>query len=150
MKTGQLIRIVVALCIIFAAGVFTGRMTAPAKPFLISAGGGRTVSVDDLVTRMTAELGLDEAQRKQVRPLVEEMAALVAIHPAGSLERREILQRYRPRFEALLRPEQKTAFERFVEENDRRIERLRRRRGLPQSPTTAPAANPATAVTNSP
>jgi hypothetical protein len=136
-KTGQILRIALALAIIFVCGVITGRLTAPTRTVALAGPGGKAFNADDLVARFTAEVGLDEKQQGQLRPIVEEMVRLMAPYPPASNERLEVLQRYRPKVAAILRPDQQAAFDRFTEESNRRFNRIRKRRNEPQQSSPA-------------
>lgn len=136
MNTAQIIRIGLALALIFAAGVFTGRYTAPRSPLAVAAGGGRTVTTDEVLVRLTAELGLDSEQQKKMRAIVEDTSEQVAMFPPLSPQRREILRKSIPQIRAVLRPEQHPSLDRFVEMAERRAARMvRRRESLMNTPS---------------
>ncbi len=127
MNTAQLLRIFLALALIFAAGVFTGRYTAP-RPAPVAAGGGRTTSVDEMMARLTAELRLDSGQREKVSDVIEDAAEQMMTMPTLSPQRREVLRACVPKIRAVLRPDQYAALDQFVELAERRMARMMRRR----------------------
>ncbi len=142
MNTSQVIRIGVALALIFAAGVFTGRYTAPRSPLAVASAGGRTVTTDEVMVRLTAELGLDPDQQSKMRGIVEETSEQVATLPPLSPQRREILRKSIPQIRAVLRPEQYSNLDRFVEMSERRAARMvRRREALMNGPNSRPLTN---------
>ena len=73
-------------------------------------------------------LNLSAEQARQFRVLFEEIAAEMSRRPPASRERLEKLRSYRPRMEALLRPEQQAAFTNYLHETEARFERVIRRR----------------------
>ena len=117
-----------ALVLIFAAGVFAGRYTAPRMPISVAGPGGRTVTTEEVLVRLTAELGLDLEQQDKMRVIVEDTSEQVAILPPLSPQRREVLRKSVPLMRAVLRPEQHANLDRFVELTERRAARMSRRR----------------------
>jgi hypothetical protein len=130
-------RIAVALAVIFAAGLITGRYTAPRAPTSIAGANRRTITSEDILAQLTAELGLDAGQRTKVASVVEEATEEMAVLPPASPQRREVFRKCLPRIRALLRPDQYPVFERYVEMTERRWTRLLRRRGALQGPGSA-------------
>jgi hypothetical protein len=143
-KTTQIIRIAVALAIIFAAGVLIGRWTAPSRtPFQMAGTGGKIVTTDSVLALLTAELGLDAGQRTQANAIIEEFAEQMAVLPPASPQRREVFRKCMPRIREILRPDQYNAMDRYVEMAERRWNRqIRRRESLERElpPPAAPEA----------
>jgi hypothetical protein len=128
MKSVQIIRIALLLATIFGAGVVTGRITAPKPPALIVTADGRVATSAQAFARLNAQLDLNPAQQRQFRALFEDMAREMSQLPPMSRERLEVFRRHIPRMEALLRPEQRAAFERYVRDTEQRSERVIQRR----------------------
>ena len=78
--------------------------------------------------RLKLHLNLSEEQEGQFRQLFEEVAAEMSRLPPASREHVEKIRSYRPRMEALLRPEQQAAFTNYLHETEERFERVIRRR----------------------
>jgi hypothetical protein len=142
MKAAQAIRIGVLLAVIFAAGVFTGRWTGQKPRTLVLQPGGRVATSDEALARMTARLSLDPEQQRQFAPLLEELAGELARHLPATQERLEVFRRYFPRAAALLRPEQKPAFDRFVADTEAKMNRLIRNRNRRLGTTNSDAGLP--------
>ena len=128
MKISQVLRISVALALIFATGILTGRYTAPRLPTAMAGAGGRTVTSDDVLARLTAELGLDAGQKARVQVVIEESSEQMATLPPASPQRREVFRKCIPRIRENLRPDQYPVLDRYVEMAERRWARLIRRR----------------------
>ena len=127
MRRTQAIQIVLLLVAIFAAGVATGRLTAPGAPTYVRNAAGRYMSSDDRLDQMRRELGLDAKQQEQFRVLLEDLAKDMAKHPPLSQERIEVFRKSVPRQRALLRPQQYAAFDQMVQQTERRFEQFRRK-----------------------
>ena len=112
--------------VIFAAGIVTGRLTAPRQATLIRGPDGRFATSESALERLRRELRLTPEQEGTLRPLLEEIAQQMSDLPPASHERMEVLRRNRPRIRALLRPEQHAAFDRYVRESEKRFERFMR------------------------
>lgn len=123
MKPAQIIRIVLLLAAIFAAGAITGRLTAPKPPALVVTADGRVSTSEVMLARMKRELRLTPEQERQFSTLLEELAREISPLPPASMERLEKFRSYTPQLEALLRPDQRADFERYVREAQRRSER---------------------------
>lgn len=102
MNRWQIIRIVLALCGIFAAGVVTGRFTAPAPPpardpqdnsrggpVVVATGDGLAVNSAQIIRYYTRLLKLTPAQRAEVIPLIRRGMAEMQTTAPGSPERLE-------------------------------------------------------------
>ncbi|MCX7866472.1 MAG: hypothetical protein N2438_05035 [Limisphaera sp.] len=123
METFRILRISLLLVTIFIAGVLSGRWTAPRPPILVPVAGGGVRTVDMALARMTAELGLDTEQQAKFKPVLEEMAEQLAVLPPRSRQRFEVLQQNSPRLRAILRPEQRVAYDRLLRQAERAVER---------------------------
>ena len=97
---------------------------------------GRTVTSDDILAHLTAELGLDAGQKAKVQPVIEEASEQMAVLPPGTPQRRDVFRKCIPRIREVLRPDQYPVLERFVEMAERRWARMIRRRGAMQGGTT--------------
>ena len=142
MNISQAIRIGILLTVIFAAGVFTGRWTVPTPRTPVLQPGGRVATSDEALARLTSRLGLDPEQQRQFAPLLEEMAGELALHPPATFERLQVFRRYFPRLSALLRPEQKPAFDRHVRDVEAKMDRLIRNRNRRVGATNSTAGLP--------
>ena len=129
MRRGQVIQIALLLAAIFAAGVATGRFTAPRGPTYVKDARGRYITAETKLEQMTRQLKLDENQKEQFRTLLEDIAKEMAQHPALSQERLDVFRNSLPEQRALLRPDQHAAFDQMVKETERRFEQMRRRTG---------------------
>jgi len=123
-----MIQIALLLAAIFAAGVATGRFTAPRGPTYVRNAVGKYVTADRKLEELTRRVGLDAKQREQFRVLLEEIAQEMANHPPASQERLEVFRRSVPRQRALLHPDQHAAFDAMVQETERRYEQVKRRK----------------------
>jgi hypothetical protein len=128
MKPVQTIRIALALVVIFAAGAVTGRLTAPRPRALVPTADGRFTTSDTAFERLKRHLELSAEQERQFRRLLEEMARQMSKLPPASQERMDVFHRNVPRMEALLKPEQREDFKRYVRESEARWERSTKRR----------------------
>ena len=117
-------RIILLLAAIFAAGVFTGRWSAPRLPVTISTAGGVSRTSEDALRRLSRQVGLDDSQQKRLRPILEEIAEKMAAIPPKSRARLELYQNFIPKMRAELRPDQHEAFDRYAEDTTRRFERV--------------------------
>jgi hypothetical protein len=142
MTASQAIRIGFLLVVIFAAGVFTGRWFNPKPHTLVLQAGGRMGTSDEALARLTARLSLDPAQQLQFAPLLEEMAGELARHPPATQERLEVFRRFFPRMVMLLRPDQKTAFDRYVRDVEAKMNQMIRNRNRRLGPTNSDAGLP--------
>jgi hypothetical protein len=99
MKTWHLvIRITVLMLIIFASGVWVGRRWAP-EPALEMRADPAVIerlpsNVRKVTARYIAELELNEAQQKQVVPLIEKAARELVKLPKNSPQRLAALERF--------------------------------------------------------
>jgi hypothetical protein len=148
MKTSQVFRIALALAIIFVAGILTGRWTTPRAPTQLATAGGKLVSSEVITSRLTAELGLDPGQRIKVATIIDEAAEQMATLPPATAARREIFRKCVPRIRAVLRPDQHSSLDRYVELSERHWARIIRRRDMKQGTGNSDLPPPATTSTN--
>ena len=120
------IRVVVLLMLIFAAGFLTGRFTAP-RQYVAVGPRGQIVTADVALSRLKSRIPLTPEQEQSFRKLLEELETEMNRYPPLSPERLERFRSYRPRMEALLTPEQKPAFDRFYQNSEARFEDAVRR-----------------------
>jgi hypothetical protein len=142
MKLHQAIRIGALLAVIFTAGVLAGRWSNPNPRVLVVSPGGRLKTSDEALARLTARLSLDEQQQRQFAPLLEEMAGELARHPPATQERLEVFRRFFLRMVALLHPNQKAAFDRYVRDTEAKIGQLIRNRNRRLGTTNSDAGLP--------
>ena len=121
-------RIALLLALIFTAGVFTGRFTAPRPATLVIGPRGGVATAETALVRLTAEVNLDASEQARFRPILEEMAEKMSHVPPATPERRDLFLSYLPRFRVLLRPDQLAAVDRYAGETERRFDRNIRRR----------------------
>ena len=121
----QTLRIGAALAVIFASGVFIGRQfpRRPAVPASTEPAvfPGR-ISVtrndaDTLVANLSVQLNLSPEQKAQMRQVAVEWAAEARNAPRRSKYRRDLFERYVPRFRAVLTPGQAEAYDRLLEKH---------------------------------
>jgi hypothetical protein len=119
MNHWQIIRIVLALCGIFAAGIITGRFTAPQAPLAtiqqdgrstgqvtVQTGEGLTVNAGQIIRFYTRSLGLSTGQRTEIIPLIRHgMVRIQKTRPA-STERREAIRALTAELRPVLTPDQ--------------------------------------------
>ena len=139
MPRRQIIRISLLLLAIFASGIMTGRLTAPSAkaPVRVTTVRGREVTVDSILNRIALDAGLDDKQREQLRPILEDLALHMNECPPGTRERLNLFRTATPKMRAHLHPEQYQAFDRHVRLTERQFERNIRRR-----PAQRPPVNP--------
>jgi Spy/CpxP family protein refolding chaperone len=118
MNHWQIIRIVLALCGIFAAGIVTGRYTAPQTPrdpqdhsrgggpIVVGTGEGLAVNSGQIIRYYTRTLNLTVEQRAQVIPLIRRGMARIQKTQPGSTERMEGIRSLNAEVRPLLTPEQ--------------------------------------------
>ena len=83
---------------------------------------------DEALARLTARLSLEADQQRQFAPLLEQIAVEISRHPPATPERLEVFRRFFPRMAVLLRPEQKPAFDRYVQDLETKMDRMIRNR----------------------
>lgn len=121
----QILRIGAALAVIFASGFLVGRQFPPrpaeVDPSGTSAFPGRiTVTrndADTLVANLAVQLHLSAEQKVQMRQIAVEWAAEARNAPRRSRYRRDLFERYVPRFRAVLTPGQAEAYDRILEKH---------------------------------
>lgn len=129
MKGARSIRIIALLLLIFAAGLVTGRLTAPTPRALFLNARGELVTSSTPLNRFKAQLNLSPEQAEQFAKLFEEVAAELSRLPPRSTERLDTFKRYVPQMEALLKPEQREDFQKYVDQTERNFMRAIRRGG---------------------
>ena len=129
MKGARIIRIIALLLLIFAAGVVTGRLTAPKTRALILNARGDLVTSATALNRLKVHLKLSPEQEEQFAELFEEVAVELSRLPPRSTERLETFKRYVPQMEALLKPEQLEDLHKYVAQTERNFMRAIRRGG---------------------
>ena len=106
MNHWQIIRIVLALCGIFAAGVVTGRFTAPAPavlppaaeaskggPVVLDTGDGMAVNSAQVIRYYTKQLNLTVKQRAEVIPVIRRTMTEMQKTDPGSQVRLDLLRK---------------------------------------------------------
>ena len=109
-------------------GPAAGWLTAPRPRALIPRADGRFSTSDTAFARLKRHLELSAEQERQFRRLLEEMAQELSKLPPVSKERMDQFHRNVPKMEALLKPEQREAFNRYVRETEVRWERMLKRK----------------------
>ena len=127
MRRAQAIQIGVLLAAIFAAGVATGRFTAPQGPVYVKNIRGRYATSETKVEELTRRLALDAKQKEQFRVLLEDVAKEMAKYAPLSQDRLEVFRKNIPKQRSLLRPDQFDAFDEMVKETEARFEQARRK-----------------------
>lgn len=119
MNQWQIIRIVLALCGIFAAGIVTGRYTAPQQPsprdpldnsrggpVVVQTGEGLAVNSAQIIRYYSRALALTEPQRAQVIHLIRQGMARIQKTQPNTDARRDAVRALRAEIRPLLTPEQ--------------------------------------------
>ncbi len=123
MRSGKSITAVV---LIFMLGAATGGLTAHLMYQNRVEGmvrGGSGAMSEMILKRMERELKLDGAQRDSVRGIIQEThGEMKQIRRQFRPQTQQILAKSEERIRALLRPEQKEAFERIIEKRRRQWE----------------------------
>ena len=127
MRRAQVIQIVLLLAAIFAAGIATGRFTAPRDQRYVRNAAGRYVTSDTKLEQLTLRLNLDEEQKEQFRVLLENTAKELAKYPALSQDRLDVFRKSVPKQRALLRTNQYDRFDAMIKDSERKFEQARRR-----------------------
>ncbi len=119
MNRWQIIRIVLALCGIFAAGIVTGRFTAPTGarprdpqdnsrggPVVVQTNDGLAVNSAQIIRYYSRTLNLTPAQRAEIIPVIRRgMVKIQATRP-GMAERLECIRALNAEMRPLLTPAQ--------------------------------------------
>ena len=131
MNTFQVVRIVFLLVLIFVAGVWTGRFTAPKTqlPPVSATARGRSMTAELALERLKADISITPEQELKLRRIFEEIEIEIAKYPPRSMERVEVLRRYAPRMKEALDSRQDAAIDRYVRDVEQKLQATRRRRG---------------------
>jgi Spy/CpxP family protein refolding chaperone len=123
MGTGKAIA---AILLIFLLGAATGGLTAHLiyqKRLEGMVRGGPGTMSEMILKRMDRELKLDGTQRDAIRTIIQEThGEMQQIRRQFRPQTRQILAKSEERIKALLRPDQKEAFERLIEQRRRQWE----------------------------
>ena len=124
MRTGKAIA---AVLLIFLIGAATGGLTAHLiyqKRLEGMVRGGSGAMSERILRRMDRELNLDSGQREAIRTIVQEThTEMRQIRQQLRPQTRQILAKSEERIKKLLRPDQKEAFERLIEQRRRQWEK---------------------------
>ena len=124
MRTGKAIA---AVLLIFLIGAATGGLTAHLiyqKRLEGMVRGGSGAMSEMIIRRMDRELNLDSGQREAIRTIVQEThTEMRHIRQQLRPQTRQILAKSEERIKKLLRPDQKEAFERLIEQRRRQWEK---------------------------
>ncbi len=132
----RVVRVAVALALIFIAGVATGRWTAPRAgqsgmfrplPPPMQAQGNPDIAINHLL----AYIDLSEQQIAAIRPILEKWAVEIKGAAPMSEERKEAFFKYSPQIRRELRPEQHQAYDAMVESMKVRAIRKQKKRSGP-------------------
>ena len=124
MNTFQLLRIIVMVACIFAAGVATGRYTtpAPATPAAQFSGTeGRTITPRVLVGYLDQRVKLSPQQKPLVFREAQTLVNDFARTEPATKERFDVFHRTYPRLRTLLRPDQYAAFDAMVKTHEAKM-----------------------------
>ncbi|MEW6157729.1 MAG: hypothetical protein AB1813_09865 [Verrucomicrobiota bacterium] len=121
MKRAQLIRIVLLLLIIFAAGFFVGRLTSPRSAIGAAASAFPSTPAESMIGRLALQVGITPEQHALMEPIAAELAAELLKAPPDSIERVEIFRKYVPKLRSCLRPDQFHRFDRAVAKAESRF-----------------------------
>lgn len=114
----RVIRICLMLAGIFAAGVVTGRLTAPQSqpgPSVVNAR-GRPHTPVNFAAEMGRRVGIDVEQQEQIIPILRKMVREMQAHPPRTPPRMEIFRRTMESVRPLIRTNQMAAFDEFIAE----------------------------------
>jgi hypothetical protein len=126
-------RLIAYLAGIFIAGTLCGGLlTTRLKPWLASRSSDSQSLAEHIENRLKSELRLDEEQVLKVRPIIVRDAEAIQIFNCEAMQKIEqSLERSRPEFISVLRPDQ---FERFKKmEADRKAFFEKKLKGRPLS-----------------
>lgn len=116
MERFRILRIVLMIAAIFAAGIGVGYrfISPPADAGLVlkvKTESGREVSADTIVEFYDKELHLDDAQKNALRELAQPFLTELTATKPGTKQRFAVFRAYFPRVRALLRNDQLAAFD---------------------------------------
>lgn len=124
-----ILRIVLMILGIYAAGVATGRYTMPppaSKPtdatVEVSGQKGRAITPQVVTLYFHQKLRLGPRQRQAVLAEAESFVREIATTEPGTRARHDIFRKYRPRIRTLLRPDQAKTFDALMKEHDVKME----------------------------
>ena len=116
MSKARKLRICLLLAAIFAAGVVTGRLSAPKPTPVLMTGKKQAQTPESLAAEFQRRCKLDEEQRQKLLPIFDRMIREMLPYAPLTQERLNIFLKTMERIRPLLQPEQKEAFEKFVKE----------------------------------
>ena len=118
------------LALIFAAGVVTGRYTAPQQTRVVQVPAGRTPTAKMILENFKAQVSMTPEEELKMMRFLEQVQIDIAPHEPLSKERLEIFRRSIPKMKEILSSDKHAAVDRYAAEMERRIETVRKRRGL--------------------
>lgn len=124
MNTFQLLRIIVMVGCIFAAGIATGRFTTPAPaPAAAQFSGteGRTITPRVLVGYLDQRVKLSPQQKPLVFREAQTLVNDIARTEPATKERFDLFHRCYPRLRSVLRPDQYAAFDAMVKTHEAKM-----------------------------
>lgn len=129
MNRFRILRIVLMIAAIFAAGIGIGYRLAPppASPgqgLKITGTGGREVSADSIVAFYDKELSLDESQKTALRELARPFLNELTRTKPDTQQRFNVFKAYFPRVRALLREDQHAKFDDISRHFRERIKKM--------------------------
>ena len=131
----QIIRVAALLAVIFAAGVLTGRFTAPKPEVQFVVPGPRGVPplpgwtlADMGLARISRHVTLTTEERLKLKRTLEEVQAEAMRYPAFSDDRFQVLLNSLPRIKEQLPPDKHAAIDRWGVEMKQRFDANRRQR----------------------
>jgi hypothetical protein len=133
MNALQTIRIAALLAIIFAAGVWTGRLTArkPRQETAYASAGprGQSMTAELALERFKGQFSLTAEQEVKMRKVFEDIEAEVSKYPPLSKERVDVLRKFAPQMKAALNTNQADEVDRYIRQVEVKAESMRKRRG---------------------
>ncbi len=125
MERFRILRIVLMIACIFAAGICVGRfLMPPVEPvftLMASGGDGRAISAQTIVSYYDGKLQLSPEQETEVGVLAEEFVKTVAKTQPRTKKRLAVFNEYYPRLRALLREDQHAAFDQLTDEHRQKM-----------------------------
>ena len=131
MADARVIRICLMLAGIFAAGVVTGRFTAPQPaPIVINqAQRPRGHTPASFTAEMTRRVGIDTNQQQQILPILWKMVREMQPHPPRTPARMEIFRRTMESIRPIIRTNQIAEFDRLIQDQTPGARRAQRQSG---------------------
>ena len=118
------------LALIFAAGVVTGRFTAPKETRVVTAPPVRGPTAKMILDNFKAQISMTAEEELKMSRFLEQVQIDLAPYEPLSNERLEIFRRSVPKMKEILSADKHAAVDRYAADMERRFEIYRKRRGL--------------------